>query len=143
MFLFKARSLIGLNFSKYLSGLARCSPGSFPNSVEICQCTLPQLPLNSKSMFLGSNSGLGACKARTFLTEKSLRLPQPTSSRFIILWVGFLCACIAMHHTCSLSQRPEKGIECPGTGVMDGCEPPYGCRESNLGPLQEQVLKYS
>lgn len=28
----------------------------------------------------------------------------------------------------------------PGTGVTDGCEPPYGYWESNVGPLQEQMF---
>jgi hypothetical protein len=36
--------------------------------------------------------------------------------------------------------RPEEGIRSPGPGVRDGCEPPYGCKESNPGPLQEQPV---
>lgn len=28
----------------------------------------------------------------------------------------------------------------PATGVTDGCEPPYGSWESNLGPQQEQQM---
>jgi hypothetical protein len=27
----------------------------------------------------------------------------------------------------------EEKVRCPGTGVTDGCEPPCGCWESNLG----------
>lgn len=37
-------------------------------------------------------------------------------------------------------QRPEKGVESPGTGVIVGCEPPLGCWELNLGLLEEQPV---
>ena len=37
-------------------------------------------------------------------------------------------------------RRPEKDIKYPGTGVTDNCEPPCGCWELNLGPLQEQQV---
>ena len=37
-------------------------------------------------------------------------------------------------------QRSEEGIRFPGTGVTDGCEPLCGCRESNLGSLEEQPV---
>ena len=33
-----------------------------------------------------------------------------------------------------------EGVWSPGTRVTD-CEPPYGCWESNLGPLQEQQVR--
>lgn len=29
------------------------------------------------------------------------------------------------------------GVRAPGTGFMDGCKPPCGCMELNLGILQE------
>ena len=38
------------------------------------------------------------------------------------------------------SGHPEEGIESPGTGVIDGCELPYGCWESNPGSLEEQLV---
>lgn len=34
----------------------------------------------------------------------------------------------------------EEGVRSPATEVTDGPEPPCGCWESNLGPLQEQVF---
>ena len=37
-------------------------------------------------------------------------------------------------------RKSEDGVKYPGTGVTDGCEPLYGCWESNLGPLKEQPL---
>lgn len=37
-------------------------------------------------------------------------------------------------------RRSEKSIRSPGTGVTDGCEPPCGCCESNLCPLEEQQM---
>lgn len=51
------------------------------------------------------------------------------------LWVGILfehralvCVCVFsfmyMHHLLAWDpERLEEGIGCPGTGVMDGCEP--------------------
>lgn len=45
-----------------------------------------------------------------------------------------------VHHIrACYSQMSEEGIKHPGTRVMDGCELPCGCRESNLGLLQEHV----
>ena len=35
---------------------------------------------------------------------------------------------------------PEEGIRSPGTGVTDDYEPPCGCWESNLGPLEEHPV---
>jgi hypothetical protein len=34
----------------------------------------------------------------------------------------------------------EEGIGAPGIGVTDGCGSLSGCRESSLGPLEEQLL---
>lgn len=41
-----------------------------------------------------------------------------------------LCACLV----------PVEGIRPPETGVMDGCELPYGCWESDLDLLEEQPV---
>lgn len=42
---------------------------------------------------------------------------------------------------CALcSQSPGVGIRSPAIVVTEHCEPPGGCQEPNLGPLQEQVL---
>lgn len=35
--------------------------------------------------------------------------------------------------------RREDGIGCQ-IGIIDSCESPYGCWESNLGPLQEKEV---
>ena len=52
-----------------------------------------------------------------------------------------LPACMYVYHVCAWCLwRPEEGIRSPGTGVTDGCEPPYGYWESNLGPLEEQQV---
>ncbi|ERE84501.1 E3 ubiquitin-protein ligase [Cricetulus griseus] len=37
-------------------------------------------------------------------------------------------------------RKPEKGIGYFGNGVIDSCELPCGCWESNPGPLQEQQV---
>lgn len=36
--------------------------------------------------------------------------------------------------------RPEEGVRIPGTGVIDSCEPPYGCWDLNTGPPEHSVL---
>ena len=33
-----------------------------------------------------------------------------------------------------------EGVRFPGAGVTDSCEPPCGCWELNLGPLEEQPV---
>ena len=44
-----------------------------------------------------------------------------------------------MHHVCVLClRRSEGGIGFRRIGIIDGCEPPCGCWELNLGPLQKQ-----
>lgn len=50
-----------------------------------------------------------------------------------------LCGLVCRLHLCAwCSQRPEEeGIQCSGTGVIDGCELPHGCWESNPGPPLE------
>lgn len=53
----------------------------------------------------------------------------------------FFPECIGAHYVCAwYPRRSEEGTGCPGTGLMDSCEPPCGCWESNLDPLQQQVL---
>lgn len=36
--------------------------------------------------------------------------------------------------------RPKEGVRSPQTGGKNGCQPPCGCRESNLGLLEEQPV---
>ena len=60
---------------------------------------------------------------------------------------GSLLYCIPFHalysalsylcfHLCTMCAD----VTSPGTEVTDGCEPPGGCWESNLGPLEEQSV---
>lgn len=37
-------------------------------------------------------------------------------------------------------QRSEEGTRASGTEAANGCEPPCGCQELNLGLLKEQML---
>lgn len=50
--------------------------------------------------------------------------------------MSVLAVYIRMHHV--QAWYPERGIKSCDTGVIDGCEPLYGCGDLNLGPLQEQ-----
>lgn len=52
------------------------------------------------------------------------------------MWMGVLFACICVYLVPTEGRRGDMGS--PGTGVADSCEPLYGCRESNPGPLEEQ-----
>lgn len=55
------------------------------------------------------------------------------------VWVLYVY--VYVHHTSALCpQRSEEGIRFPEIGITDGCQQLCGCRESNLGPLQEQEL---
>lgn len=36
--------------------------------------------------------------------------------------------------------RGQEGAQAPVTGIAGSCEPPCGCWELNLGPLQEKLL---
>jgi hypothetical protein len=42
-----------------------------------------------------------------------------------------------------MPSEDRRGHWSPWSGVVDGCEPPCGCQESNLGPLQEQQLLFT
>jgi hypothetical protein len=46
-------------------------------------------------------------------------------------------ACISVHHLHAVPLKQEEGIRVPGTVDTEGCEPPCGCWELNLGLLQE------
>ena len=47
--------------------------------------------------------------------------------------------CISVHHM-DASGDQRRASDLPGTGVTDGCEPPWRCWEVNILHLQEQVL---
>lgn len=52
-------------------------------------------------------------------------------------WV--FCLCVCMYSEClQCRQKPEKGVESPGTGVTDDYEAPLGCWGLKPGPLQDQ-----
>ena len=54
-----------------------------------------------------------------------------------LMCVGVLPVCISVYHVQALPKEARIGLWIPGIGVTDGCEPPCGCRESNLGSLEE------
>lgn len=47
---------------------------------------------------------------------------------------------VRLAHVWAPHARSEAGVRCPGNGVMDDCELPCGCWESNPGLLQEQQM---
>jgi hypothetical protein len=53
---------------------------------------------------------------------------------------GFLPGCLCTVCVPWCPKRPEEGVRSHGTGVRERCEPPWGCWESNLGPLEEQPV---
>jgi len=52
----------------------------------------------------------------------------------LCVWVFCLPVCLSVYRVHPRWRRKE-GLSSPQMGVTDGCEPPYGCRELNLGPL--------
>lgn len=58
----------------------------------------------------------------------------------------FIFICIfCLHNVCLHMQAwcpqwQEEAAGALGIGVTDGCEPPHGCWELNLGPLEEQSV---
>lgn len=55
--------------------------------------------------------------------------------------VSVLPGCILVHNMHAwCPQRSEEVIRFPGKGVKDGCTPPCGCWESNMGPQEEQPV---
>ena len=55
--------------------------------------------------------------------------------------MSVLSQCIYVHHMHAwCPQKSEEGVRVPGTRVMSICEPPCGCQELNLGPLQEHPV---
>jgi hypothetical protein len=62
---------------------------------------------------------------------------------FYFMCVGNLLTSMSVYCVCSWClRRPEEGVRSPGTRVTDGCEPPYPCKESNLGTLEEQPVLF-
>lgn len=45
-------------------------------------------------------------------------------------------------HIANFPGRPEEGIGFPKAGVPGGSEPPCGCWEENLSPLQEHPKEH-
>jgi len=79
---------------------------------------------------------------------------------FRCAWVFCLCVCVCVRvcvcvcvcvcvmqapyeHTCSVPARTSMVCLIPQNGVMNGCESPCSCWESNLGPLGEQLVLLS
>lgn len=53
--------------------------------------------------------------------------------------MNILSVCRSTHHACTwCTQKPEEDIGSPGAKVTEGCGPPVGCRESNLGPVDDE-----
>ena len=58
--------------------------------------------------------------------------------------MGTLLAYMSVHHVCACPTEARNDIRFTGTGITDGWELPYRCRESNLYLLEEQpVLIYA
>ena len=52
--------------------------------------------------------------------------------------MGVVSACMFVYHVSACcSQRQDEGVRSPGTGVIDGYEPPCGYWESNPSLLEK------
>lgn len=54
----------------------------------------------------------------------------------ILMYTNALLACVRVHYLYPWYPRRPEGIGSSGTGY----EPPTGCRESNLGPLEDKPV---
>ena len=52
--------------------------------------------------------------------------------------MNVLPACMYVYLCTMCPWKSEEGVSFSETGVTNGCLPPCGCRELNLGPFQEQ-----
>ena len=48
------------------------------------------------------------------------------------------CLLVCLCTVCVQCLKPEEGSGSSGTGIIDGCELPFGYKEPNLCSLQEQ-----
>lgn len=53
---------------------------------------------------------------------------------YLVAWVCICTACM------SSALKVGRSIRSPGTGIVDNCEPPCKCWDSNPGPLQAQPV---
>lgn len=54
------------------------------------------------------------------MSEGTQLLPYPLL-KFFDLYLSFL-VCMSVYHTLAVPTGASKGLRCPGTGVVDGCE---------------------
>jgi hypothetical protein len=54
--------------------------------------------------------------------------------------MSVLPVCMCVHHICAWYPWRPEGVRFLGPGVIDSCEPPRGCWESNPSSLKKQVL---
>ena len=63
---------------------------------------------------------------------------------FIFYFNFILHGCFVSTYVCNTCTqcpwKPGRSVGSPRTGVTDGCEPPCGCWESYLGPVEEQPV---
>jgi hypothetical protein len=65
----------------------------------------------------------------------SMYLTYFTYVFWVIVWI-----CVYVLHVCLVSAEARGGVRSPRTGVTCGCEPSCGCWESDLSPLEEQLV---
>ena len=59
---------------------------------------------------------------------------------FYFVSTGELPACMSVHNSYAVPGEARKGRRAPRIGATDGCEPPCGCWEPNLGPLPQWLV---
>lgn len=56
---------------------------------------------------------------------------------FVYVSIAYMCVVYYRH---AVPLQAKEGVKSPGTGVIDGCEPPHGWLELGPGLLQEQKV---
>lgn len=55
------------------------------------------------------------------------------------MYMNVLSTCVSIYHRHAWCLwKTKEGIRSPGAGVTEGCEPPCGCWEQNLGLLESK-----
>lgn len=70
--------------------------------------------------------------ARTARTPGDGHLASPLKNLFVHLFTCLFVMCVGI---LSAPRRPEKGVRCPGAGVIGSCELPLRMLRTGPGPL--------
>lgn len=72
-----------------------------------------------------------------YIPPRNYLLGFQTKSSILYAWV--FCLHLSVHDMCAVPTEVKDGVRSSETGVTEGSEPPRGCWEPHLRPLEEQL----